>query len=71
MARRVMSQGIFKGAVVMRGADWRWEDQDGKMYVASPPGSPYSSHNFEPLNEKQKERLFIRGCYVQEKESLE
>lgn len=26
-----MSRGIFPGAVVMRGADWRWEDQDGKI----------------------------------------
>ena len=25
-----MSQGIFPGAVVVRGADWRWGDQDGK-----------------------------------------
>ena len=30
VARRVESQGIFTGAAVMRGADWRWEDQDGK-----------------------------------------
>ena len=30
LARRVMSRGMFKGAVVMRGADWRWDDQDGE-----------------------------------------
>ena len=29
LTRRVMSQGIFAGAVVRRGADWRWGDQDG------------------------------------------
>ena len=30
LARRVMSRGIFRDAVVVRGADWRWEDQDGE-----------------------------------------
>ena len=30
LEKRVASQGIFPGAVVMRGADWHWGDQDGK-----------------------------------------
>lgn len=31
LTRRVMSQGMFPGAVVVRGADWRWGDQDGQL----------------------------------------
>ena len=27
-----MSQGMFPGAVVVRGADWRWGDQDGQSF---------------------------------------
>ena len=31
-----MSQGIFAGAVVMRGANWRWGDQDGEpQYISA------------------------------------
>ena len=30
VAHRVRSQGIFPGAVVTRGEDWRWGDQDGE-----------------------------------------
>ena len=29
-ARRVVAKGLFPGAVVVRGCDWRWNDQDGK-----------------------------------------
>ena len=32
-ARRVQAWGIFPGAVVVRGTDWRWEDQDGEWGV--------------------------------------
>ena len=27
--RRVKAKGFFKGAVVSRGKDWSWDDQDG------------------------------------------
>ena len=31
-AKKTMSRGIFPGARVVRGADWRWEDQDGEYW---------------------------------------
>jgi len=34
-ARRVQAWGIFPGAVVVRGADWRWEDQDGEWQCSA------------------------------------
>ena len=30
VASHVMAYGIFPGAVVERGMDWRWGDQDGE-----------------------------------------
>ena len=30
-SRCVPAKGVFVGAVVERGNDWRWKDQDGKM----------------------------------------
>ena len=29
-ARRLEACGIFSGAEVVRGRDWRWKDQDGE-----------------------------------------
>ena len=37
LTRRVMSQGMFPGAVVVRGADWRWGDQDGQFVSYTEP----------------------------------
>lgn len=32
-ARKVEARGIFPGAEVVRGHDWRWGDQDGKRSI--------------------------------------
>ena len=29
VGRRVKAKGFFKGAVVSRGKNWNWDDQDG------------------------------------------
>ena len=29
LSRRVWARGVFVGARVVRGRDWRWNDQDG------------------------------------------
>ena len=35
-ARRLAVKGIFPGAEVIRGRDWKWEDQDGEyIHVVS------------------------------------
>ena len=42
-ARRLVAWGIFPGAEVVRGRDWRWNDQDGETYtlaLASNPAVP-------------------------------
>ena len=31
--RRVKAKGFFKGAVVSRGKDWSWDDQDGRFLL--------------------------------------
>ena len=28
-ARKVVAKGLFPNAIVVRGHDWKWEDQDG------------------------------------------
>lgn len=30
-ADKISVQGMFDGATVVRGADWDWDNQDGKM----------------------------------------
>ena len=32
-SKKVSARGIFPGASVVRGVDWQWEDQDGKLSV--------------------------------------
>ena len=32
-SRRIPAKGLFVGAVVVRGVDWRWKDQDGGIHV--------------------------------------
>ena len=32
-----MARGIFPGARVVRGVDWQWEDQDGKILISILP----------------------------------
>ena len=34
-AVKVEAQGIFVGAVVVRGPDWDWGDQDGMYYCST------------------------------------
>ena len=29
-ARRIPARGLYPGAVVVRGFDWKWKDQDGE-----------------------------------------
>ena len=33
ISRAVTARGIFPGAVVVRGVDWRWADQDGGPHI--------------------------------------
>ena len=28
-SKKIMSKGMFEGAVVVRGRDWSWQNQDG------------------------------------------
>ena len=32
-SRKVEAMGIYPGATVIRGPDWRWGDQDGKLHL--------------------------------------
>ena len=31
--KNIATRGIFAGAVVVRGHDWRWRDQDGRTLI--------------------------------------
>lgn len=30
-SKKIMARGVFPGARVVRGVDWQWDDQDGKL----------------------------------------
>ena len=32
--KKIQARGIFPGARVIRGVDWHWEAQDGKIFLA-------------------------------------
>ena len=32
-ARKVVAKGLFQDATVMRGRDWKWDNQDGKNRI--------------------------------------
>jgi len=32
-SHKVEAMGIYEGATIVRGPDWRWGDQDGKLWL--------------------------------------
>ena len=34
LSRRVCARGIFPGATVVRGRDWKWANQDGELITS-------------------------------------
>jgi len=38
--KRQVAHGLFPGAAVARGHDWRWKDQDGESFQLLDRGDP-------------------------------